>query len=146
MLYLIVYLKHSENILNKSYKLNCFLNLELAKDNLDLLQKQSIDSRENQEILDLQEENNSLKQQLKQNQDSIDALKNNLRVVSDESELLKQSYDELCQRNDLLIDNNSYLTDQLNQLERPYSSSESQNTTKQMIQKQIHHTPVQEVS
>ena len=66
--------------------------------------------------------------------------------MSDESELLKQNYDELRQKNDLLIDNNHYLTDQLNELERQYLPSEFQNTSKQMIQKQIHHTSVQEVS
>ncbi|CAF1445601.1 unnamed protein product, partial [Rotaria sp. Silwood1] len=126
------------------------ISLDTTKDDLDLLKKQINNYQDNEQslneqILSLEEECQKLEQQLKENQYSIDSLKTNLQLTLNENEQLKQQYDELQQKNNILINMNHNLINQLNEYERQSSHFDSQDTSKQMIQKEIRHTPIQEV-
>ncbi|CAF5118178.1 unnamed protein product, partial [Rotaria sp. Silwood1] len=121
-----------------------------TKDDLDLLKKQINNYQDNEQslneqILSLEEECQKLEQQLKENQYSIDSLKTNLQLTLNENEQLKQQYDELQQKNNILINMNHNLINQLNEYEQQSSHFDPQDTSKQMIQKEIRHTPIQEV-
>ncbi|CAF1445487.1 unnamed protein product, partial [Rotaria sordida] len=126
------------------------ISLDTTKDNLDLLKNQINNFQDNeqllnQQILTLQQECQNLEQQLKENQLNIDSFKTNLQLTLNENEQLKQDYDELQQKNNLLINTNQDLENQLNEYEQQSSYIESQDTSKQMIQKEIRHTPIQEI-
>jgi chromosome segregation ATPase len=134
-----------------SYLFN-FLNLDTTGDNVNLLKKQLTDSQENeqllnQQIITLQSECQTLEQQLKDHQYSMVSLKTNLQLLSNENEQFKQQYEELQQKNDVLINTNHDLTNRLNDLERQPSPFEFRDTSKQMFQKQTtRRTPIEEVS
>ncbi|CAF3904832.1 unnamed protein product, partial [Rotaria sp. Silwood1] len=126
------------------------ISLDTTKDDLDLLKKQINNYQDNEQslneqILSLEEECQKLEQQLKENQYSIDSLKTNLQLTLNENEQLKQQYDELQQKNNILINMNHNLINQLNEYEQQSSHFDPQDTSKQMIQKEIRHTPIQEV-
>ncbi|CAF1375878.1 unnamed protein product, partial [Rotaria sordida] len=126
------------------------ISLDTTKDNVDLLKNQINNFQDNeqllnQQILTLQQECQNLEQQLKENQLNIDSFKTNLQLTLNENEQLKQDYDELQQKNNLLINTNQDLENQLNEYEQQSSHIESQDTSKQMIQKEIRHTPIQEI-
>ncbi|CAF4622746.1 unnamed protein product, partial [Rotaria socialis] len=117
------------------------IQLGINQDNFDLLKQQLIKSQEkeqslSQQIYTLEEECQNLEEQLKESQYSIDSLKTNLQLVSNENEQLKQQYDDLQQKSSLLTNVNQ-LTD--------FERQSSHDTSKQMIQKEVRHTPIQEV-
>ncbi|CAM4859045.1 unnamed protein product [Rotaria socialis] len=117
------------------------IQLGINQDNFDLLKQQLIKSQEkeqslSQQIYTLEEECQNLEEQLKESQYSIDSLKTNLQLVSNENEQLKQQYDDLQQKSSLLTNVNQ-LTD--------FERQSSHDISKQMIQKEVRHTPIQEV-
>jgi chromosome segregation ATPase len=81
-----------------------YLGLEAKPNNVDW---------SNDQILTLQEEIKSLEQQLETDQSSINSLKNNLQLISQENLQLKQQYDEIQQKNDLLVKDNHHLSNEL---------------------------------
>ncbi|CAF4270640.1 unnamed protein product, partial [Rotaria magnacalcarata] len=117
------------------------IQLDINQDNFDLLKQQLIKSQENeqslnQQIFTLQEEYQNFKEKLKESQYSIDSLKTNLQLVSNENEQLKQQYDDLQQKSSFLTNGNQS-TD--------FERQSSHDISKQMIQKEVRHTPIQEV-
>lgn len=108
-----------------------------------MVKAQLVNSQENEELLKqqaftLQGEFQVLENQLKDQQYSIDSLRANLEFLSNENEQLKQ-------QNNLLNNTTNDLTNQLDEFKRQSSSIESQDLSKQTIQKHSRSTPIQEV-
>ncbi|CAF1477950.1 unnamed protein product, partial [Rotaria sordida] len=114
--------------------------------NIDFSDKSLVDTQQNNQILSLQEEIKCLEQQLKDNQYLIDSLKNNLQLITQENLQLTKQYNEIQQKNDLLIKDNHNLTNQLENQSIPLDSQQEnvlQLSTDQI--QHIHHSPIEEI-
>ncbi|CAF4075815.1 unnamed protein product, partial [Rotaria sp. Silwood1] len=103
------------------------LNLETTTTtDIDVSEKSLLNPEQNNQILNLQEEIQCLEQQLNEDQYLIDSLKNNFQLITQENIQLTKKYDEIQQKNNLLIKDNDNLTNQLNELKNQYFPLDSQ--------------------
>ncbi|CAF4043397.1 unnamed protein product, partial [Rotaria sordida] len=122
------------------------LEITTTTNNIDFSDKSLVDTKQKNQILSLQEEIKCLEQQLKDNQYLIDSLKNNLQLITQENLQLTKQYNEIQQKNDLLIKDNHNLTNQLENRSIPLDSQQEnvlQLSTDQI--QHIHHSPIEEI-
>ncbi|CAF1529407.1 unnamed protein product, partial [Rotaria sordida] len=144
----------SFSVLNQSYTFNGIykhilidiLEITTTTNNIDFSDKSLVDTKQNNQILSLQEEIKYLEQQLKDNQYLIDSLKNNLQLITQENLQLTKQYNEIQQKNDLLIKDNHNLTNQLENRSIPLDSQQENvlQLSSDQIQ-HIHHSPIEEI-